>query len=201
VRSSIDATTGTYVTVIDLDEAAARPVGPPVDRLRRWRRAVIAAALLLVGALIGSSITYRQVVGRQEQLRDSRVSVLVLATMNPAEGGTARRVGGFRRPASVAADIQVTIVNTGPVAINVPSLSGAQSGVTLSITDKQRWIDPGTSITADAFVTVECGVGYPLRDLEATLSVVTVDDTSRLSPVKFDAGPWNDQFEEPCRGS
>ena len=138
---------------------------------------------------------------RQEQLRDSTVSVLVLATMNPAEGGTARRVAGSQRPASVATDLQVTIVNTGPAAINVSSLSGAQPGVTLSITDRPRWIDPGTSITADAFVTVQCGVGYPLRDLEAMLSVVAYDDTSRLSPVKFDAGPWNDQFEEPCRGS
>jgi archaellum component FlaF (FlaF/FlaG flagellin family) len=187
------------VNVIDLDEAAARPVEPPVDRLRRWRRAVIATTLLLVGALIGGSITYRQVVGRQEQLRDSTVSVLVLATRT-AEGGTARRVAGLQRPASVATDVQVTMVNTGPVAINVPSLSGAQPGVTLSTTEKQRWIDPGTSVTADAVVTVECGVGYPLRDLEATLSVETVDETSRLSPVRFSAGPWNDQLDEPCRG-
>lgn len=185
------------MNVIDLDEAAARPVGRPVDRLRRWRRAVIAAALLLVGALIGSFITYRQVAARQEQVRNSTVSVLVLATINPADGGAAR-VAGTRRPASVATGVQVTIVNTGPVEINVPSLSGAQRGVTLSITDKQRWINPGTSITADALVTVQCAIGYPLRELEAMLSV-TVDDTSRLSPVKFDASSWNDQLEEPCR--
>jgi hypothetical protein len=187
--------------VIDLDEAAAPPAEPRGDRRRRWRRAAIAAALLLIGALIGSSITYRQVVARQEELRDSTVSVLVLATINPAEGGTASRVAGSQRAASVAADVQVTIVNTGPAAINVPSLSAAQPGVTLSITAKQRWIDPGAAVTADAVVTVECMVGYPIRDLEATLSVLAWDDTSRLSPVKFSAGPWNDQLEEPCRGS
>jgi hypothetical protein len=187
--------------VIDLDEVAARPVGPPRDRRRRWRRAAIAGALLLVGALIGGYLTYGQVVGRQEQLRNSTVSVLVLATMNPAEEGTPRRVAGSPRHASVATDVQVTIVNTGPVAINVPSLSGTRPGVTLSIIDKQRWIDPGRSITADAVVTVDCAVGYPLRDLKAMLSVVTMDDTSRLSPVTFDAGPWNDQLEEPCGGS
>jgi hypothetical protein len=72
-----------------------------------------------------------------------------------------------------------------------------QRGVTLSITDKQRWIEAGTSITADAVVTVTCAVGYPLGDLKATLSVVTVDDALRLLPVQLAADPWNAQLYLP----
>jgi hypothetical protein len=161
----------------------------------------IAGALLLAGALIGSSITYRQVTAHQQELRDATVSVLVFATINPAEGDLAGRVAGSPRAASVATDVQVTIVNTGPAAINVPSLSAAQPGVTLSVTERQRRIDPGAAVTADAVVTVECTVGYPLQDLVATLSVQAFDDTARLSPVTFSAGPWNGRLEGPCRGS
>lgn len=183
------------MNVIDLDKPAALP-----RRYRRlpWRRAAVAGALLLVGALIGGFLTYAGDAARREQRRDSTVSVLVLATMNPAETSTPHRVAG-PWPAPVTADVQVTIVNTGPAAIDVERLSGASNGVTLSITDKQRWIDPGTSVVADAVVIADCVAGLPLGELEATLSVVTADDTARQSPVKFAAGLWSDQLEEPCR--
>jgi hypothetical protein len=196
VTQSLDAAAGNHVNVIDLDEPVAQRERPS---RHRWRGAAVAGALLLVGALIGGLLTHARDVARQGQRSRSTVSAVVLATRNPAEPGTPHRVAGMPWPAPVTADVQVTIVNAGPAAINVPRLSGVQRGVTLSITDKQRWIDPGTSTTADAVVTVTCAVGYPLGDLKATLSVVTVDDALRLLPVQFAADPWNAQLDEQCR--
>jgi hypothetical protein len=95
-------------------------------------------------------------------------------------------------------DTQITIVNTGPVSINVPSLSGKRPGVALTITEKPRWIQAGRAVTADAVLTIECAVGLPLLDVTADLTVDTGQDDTRQMSVTFWAGTWEPRVATAC---
>jgi hypothetical protein len=180
------------MNVIDLD----RPPAAPTPRAGKR-----SAALLLVGALLGGAATYGWTVRREADVRDRQVSVFVFAdaaqSPNGARGGNVV-IGG--RVASVTLTRRVTLVNAGPVPINIRNLAADRPGVALRGVEKQRWIQPGATAQADADVQVDCARGLPLGRLPVILSVQTRDERARQARAKdyFDGSAWSEQAEMAC---
>lgn len=96
----------------------------------------------------------------------------------------------------------MTLVNAGPLPVNIRDLSASRPGVSVRGVDKQRWVEPGATVQADADVQVDCAHGLPLGRLPVTLSVQTYDDENREARLRegFDGTPWSEQAEVACAG-
>lgn len=189
------------MTVIDLDEPAQRrPQRAGRPRLG-WRRGCCAAALLGVGALIGASGTYGWTTQRLQDSRASQVSVLVFAKAQSMLGVSGEvRVGGRVTTTGILG--QLMIVNAGPVPINVEAVRVDAAGLTVRTMTRERRIEPGGAVQADADVQVDCAVAGPIAMLEASLRVETFDERVRELPaaLRFDGAPWNEPVQRACAG-
>ena len=184
------------MNVIDLD----RPTPEPRERKPNG---ALAVALLLVGAVLGGVATYGWTVRRLAAVRDREVSVFVFADAGRSLEGAGRgSVVLDGRVASVTLTRRVTLVNAGPVPVNIRNLAGGRPGVALRGVEKQRWVQPGGTMQADADVQVDCARGLPLGRLPVTLSVQTADERARQAGAKgvFDGTPWSEQAEIACAG-
>ena len=184
------------MSVIDLDRPpAATP--PPARRVSR--RLLTSIAILLTGAVLGSAATWTYA-GHRDPHRDSRVSVLVLPdTAAQVDTGVGRVVmDGEVVDATLTR--RVTLVNAGPRPVNVHNLNAVRPGLTVRGTDKQRWIEPGAAVQADADIRVTCSGGLPIRELSVRLDVQTDDEQERTATAVLDATQWNDQARVACDG-
>jgi hypothetical protein len=182
------------MNVIDLDRPAVVAVPP---RRSHQRFAVVA---LIVGVLLGGAGTYVWNMRRQSAARDGEVSVFVLADAGrPLDGGSVLLDG---RVASVTLVWRVTLINAGPVPVNVRNLTADRPGVTVRGVEKQRWLAPGETAQADADVQVDCARGLPLGRLPVTLSVQTFDERTRLARPReaLDGNPWTARMQTACAG-
>jgi hypothetical protein len=183
--------------VIDLD----RPASVPPSRSRKSHLLLLSA--LAVGAVLGASATYGWFGGRQAAAKDRQVSVFVFAQASPfIDDIPADSVVLDGRVATVTLTRRVTFVNAGPAPINVRDLSASRPGVSVHGVDKERWIEPGATVQADADVFVDCAHGLPLGRLPVTLSVRTADEQDRQTRLRdgFDGTPWSEQAEVACTG-
>lgn len=183
------------MNVIDLDRPAAVP--PAHDR----KAHLLVASALLIGAVLGASATYGWFARRQAAVQDRQVSVFVFAEASPFVDGTpANSIVRDGRVATVTLTRRVTLVNAGPMPINIRELSASRPGVSVRGVDEQRWIAPGATVQADADVQVDCVRGLPLGWLPVTLSVQTYDDEDRQARPRdgFDGTPWSEQAEVAC---
>lgn len=186
------------MNVIDLD----RPAAPAAPKKRAPHAFTLTTLVIgvVIGVVIGGLVTYEWNLRRQAVERDGEVSVLVFADAGKLiDDGTVVLHG---RVASVTLTRRVTLVNVGPAPVNVRNLIADRRGVTVRGVEKQRWLDPGASVQADAEVQVDCLRGLPLGRLPVTLSVQTQDDRSRIARPKevFDGTPWSGQAEIACAG-
>jgi hypothetical protein len=185
------------MNVIDLDRPA---IVPPARSRKSY---LLVASALVIGAVLGACATYGWSVGRKATARDRQVSVFVFADASPfIDGIPADSVVLNGRVATVTLTRRVTLVNAGPVPINIRDLTASRPGVSVRGVDKQRWVGPGATVQADADVYVDCAHGLPLGQLPITLSVQTFDDESREARLRdgFDGTPWNEQAEVACTG-
>jgi hypothetical protein len=183
------------MNVIDLD----RPAAVPVARQRKSHLLVVSA--LIIGAVLGASATYGCFARRQAAARDRQVAVFVFAEASPfVDGSPADSVVLGGRVATVTLTRRVTLVNAGPMPINIRELSASRPGVSVRGVDKQRWVAPGATVQADADVQVDCVHGLPLGRLPVTLSVRTYDDQDREARPRegIDGTPWSEQAEVAC---
>jgi hypothetical protein len=181
--------------VIDLD----RPATVPSPLSRKSRLLILSA--LTFGAVLGASATYGWIKGQQAQ--DRQVSVFVFAEASPfIDNIPADSVVLDGRVATVTLTRRVTLVNAGPVPINIRDLSASRPGVSVHGVDQERWIEPGATVQADADVSVDCAHGLPLGRLPVTLSVRTADEQDRQTWLRdgFDGTPWSEQAEVACTG-
>jgi hypothetical protein len=179
--------------VIDLDSPAVVP--PARDR----KSHALVASALVVGAVLGACATYGWVAGRQAKER--QVSAFVFAEASPfVDDLPAGSVVVDGRVATITLTRRVTLVNAGPVPINVRDFSASRPGVSIQGVDKQRWIEPGAMVQADADVFVDCAHGLPLGRLAVTLRVETSDEEDREARPRggIDGTPWNEQAEVAC---
>lgn len=183
--------------MIDLD----RPAAVPPDRNRRSH--LLVAAALVAGAVLGAAVTYGWSARRQAAVQDRQVSVLVFAESSQfLDGLQTGSVVLDGRVATVTLTRRVTVVNAGPLPINIRDLSGSRPGVSVHGVDKRRWVAPGAAVRADADVQVDCAHGLPLGRLPVTLSVRTSDHEDREARPRdgFDGTPWSEQAEAACAG-
>ncbi|AGL14324.1 hypothetical protein [Actinoplanes sp. N902-109] len=185
--------------VIDLDRPAPRRPRPA----RRHARPLTAAAgVLVLGAALGAAGTHRWSQWRQERAQAAAVSVLVLADTGPQADDAG--VGGtvlHDRVTDASLTRRVTLVNAGPLPIDVHNLAVDRPGLTVRGVDKQRWLKHGETAQADADITVRCGRGLPIGKLPVRLSVRTTDEHERTTTVSLDATEWNDQARLACDGA
>ncbi|MFI7540059.1 hypothetical protein [Actinoplanes sp. NPDC049599] len=183
------------MNVIDLD----RPAVVPPARSRKLH--LLVASALVIGAVLGASATYGWSAGRLAADRERQVSVFVFAEASPfVDGSPADSVVLNGRVATVTLTRRVTLVNAGPVPINIRDLSASRPGVSVRGVDKQRWVAAGATVQADADVSVDCVHGLPLGRLPITLSVQTFDEHDRETRLRegFDGTPWSEQAEVAC---
>ncbi|MFI5935879.1 hypothetical protein [Actinoplanes sp. NPDC051494] len=184
--------------VIDLDRPAA--VRQPPAR-RRPRTLVAAAAVLLLGILLGGAGTRCWDNWQQHRFLAGVISVLVLADTGPQsnEAGVGAIVVNDRvTEASLVR--RVTLVNAGPLPVDVHDLSVDRPGLTLRGTEKQRRIGHGESVRADADIRIVCAHGLPLKKLLVRLEVRTSDEQEHVAVAVLDATQWNDQARIACDG-
>src|SRR4051812_29104899 len=126
------------MNVIDLDRPSVVPPAP------QRRPHLLVACALVIGAVLGASATYGVIARRQAADRDRRVSVFVFAEASPFVDDTpADSVVSDGRVATVTLTRRVTLLNAGPMPINIRDLSASRPGVSVQGVDKQRWIAPG----------------------------------------------------------
>jgi hypothetical protein len=184
--------------VIDLDQP---PVERPRPARRRPRTLIAVAGVLAVGAVLGGVGTHGWLEWRQQRTLAAEVSVLVLADTGPQANDAG--VGGTvinDRVTEAALTRRVTLVNAGPLPIDVHDLSVDRPGLTIRGVDKQRWIKQGEAVQADADIRVRCGHGLPIGQLPVRLFVRTTDDRERTAVATLDAAQWNDQARIACDG-
>ncbi|WP_153040091.1 hypothetical protein [Actinoplanes sp. TFC3] len=184
--------------VIDLDR-------PPTERRppARLRPHVLVAAagVLVVGAAIGGVGAYGWSTARVERARNAEVSVVILADTGPQANDAG--VGGTvlnDRVTDASLTRRVTLVNAGPLPVDVHDLSVDRPGLTVRGVDKSRWIKQGEAVQADADIRVRCGRGLPIGELQVRLFVRTYDDRERTAVATLDATEWNDQARLACNG-
>jgi len=184
--------------VIDLDRPAVAS-SPP--RRRFSRRLLTSLAILLTGAVLGGAGTWTYAANREERTWNSHISVLVLPETGPqsddAEVGSVVVDG---RVVDASLTRRLTLVNAGPLPVNVHNLTAVRPGLTVRGTDKQRWIGPGEAVQADADVRVACSRGLPIPRLSLRLDVQTYDEVERTVTTELDATQWNDQARVACEG-
>ncbi|GGQ67669.1 hypothetical protein [Couchioplanes azureus] len=176
------------MSLIDLDRPPAR---------RRPGRLMAAVSVLAVGAVLGGAATSY----RDHRARSSEISVLVLPDTGPQSDDAG--VGGVvLRGKVVDASLtrQVTLVNAGPLPINVHNLSAVRSGLVVQGVERQRWIKHGESVQAEADIRVVCARGLPIGRLPVTLAVQTYDEREHTTVVVLDATQWNEQVRVACQG-
>jgi hypothetical protein len=177
--------------VIDLD----RPV---VEKPQKKHPFALVA--LVVGVLLGGTATYGWYVQHETAAKEREVAVFVFADSSQyVDGGSVVLHG---RVASVTVTRRVTLVNAGPVPVNVRNLRADQPGLRVRGVEKQRWVAPGDTVQADADVEIDCFRGLPLGRFPVTLSVETEDaQTQEAAPRDvFDGSAWSEQAEIACRG-
>ena len=186
------------MSVIDLDRPAAAT--PPPAR-RRPHRLITAFAILLTGAVLGGAGTWTYDHNHEDRVQNSRISVLVLPDTGPQANDAG--IGGVVLDGKVTdASLTrgVTLVNAGPLPVNVHNLSVVEPGLTVRGTEKQRWIQSGEAVHADAEITIMCPSGLPIGRLSVHLDVQTYDEQERTATAVLDATQWNDQARVACDG-
>ena len=183
--------------VIDLD----RPAAVPSARQRKLH--VLVGSALVIGAVLGASATYGWSARREAAVRDRPVAVFVFAEAGALHDDVPAGsvvLGG--RVATVTLTRRMTVVNAGPVAVDVRDLTGARVGVSVRGVADELWIAPGATVQAEADVQVDCGHGLPLGRLSVTLAVHTPDDGGRevRRRESLDGTPWSQHAEAACAG-
>ncbi|OJF11023.1 hypothetical protein [Couchioplanes caeruleus] len=174
------------MSLIDLDRPPAR---------RRPGRLLAAVAVLAVGAVLGGAATSY----REYRARSSEISVLVLADTGPQSndaGVGAVVVRGKVVDASLTR--RVTLVNAGPLPVNVHNLSAVRYGLVVQGVERKRWIKHGQSVQAEADIRVVCAGGLPFGRLPVTLAVQTYDEREHTAVAVLDATQWNEQARLAC---
>jgi hypothetical protein len=172
--------------VIDLDQAPQYRTPPARAPKRGWQLALV---LFLAGAIVGCVTTYflwfRPLAASAEAA--SQADSSVVAVLLYAEPGVT--TVDYERE-RVRIEAQVSVVNAGPVPVNVLAVRVDRPGVAVHSLEKERQIEPGTALPVDVVVEWTCAADQPTA-LAATVYVETADEqTRKVSPVALSGTPW-----------
>jgi hypothetical protein len=181
---------------LDLPERLPPVSDEPWSRARRW---IVSVVLLVVGGLVGSLVTHRWQAHELREADASVVSLVALADFSgrPALGLSFDNVGP--KTTAVSLDAHVTIVNTGPMTVDVRRFTVDQPGMVVrGFTGGP--IGPATTMAAQLLFEIDCAVSDRDRLLAvpASLSVETLVGDRREVAVTIGGNPWVRQVEAAC---
>jgi hypothetical protein len=182
---------GTETPVIDLDQPAPSPGKASRIRWHRWSAAKIPAVAALVLMMVSGTLGAfgAAFLTAQHAHPDHRPSFSVLAFADQGRG-PAEFENGLAR-----LDGQLTVVNAGPVPINVRSLQTTPGDVQFRHVTQGRSIEPGAASQMDVVVSLVCPTPSG-RDHVVSISgrsslILEATEGSRMSSsVNFDSGAW-----------
>jgi hypothetical protein len=181
--------------VIDLD---VPPPQPPASA-GRTRPLVALSVAFAVAVSLGAAGLPSWQRHRTLQAESDVVSVRIATDGNAGADGS--EVGGVvsgGRVTDASLNRRVTLVNTGPLPLEVRELVADGPGV--RVRGEAHRLAPGQSVQAEADVDVVCSRGLPIRTLPVRLRVRTADDELRTATATLDATRWNDQARTVCAG-
>ena len=168
--------------VVDLDalpDLGASP-GRPTRARARPGPALVVVAALVAGALAGAGISRHR--NDQAAERSDRAAVTVAAQASAIEP--------FTLPIGIGAQLQVTVTNLGPLAVEViasdRTRSDTDQGTTrqavVTVLGARTSVGPGTSVSVEMRLPVDCRAG---RLITTTLPVRTADGARHTVPVSL----------------
>jgi hypothetical protein len=179
---------------LDLPEPLPPVSGDTRSRARLWMVGVI---FLAAAGLVGGLVTYRWQAHKVREANASVVSIVALADFSDSLGAVqwSTSVGG--RTTAVSLDAHVTIVNTGPMPVDVLGLTVDQPGMVLRGYTGGR-IAPAAAMAAQLDVQVDCAAGHRLLAVPASLSAKTLSVDQHEIAVTIGGDPWVRQVEVVC---
>jgi hypothetical protein len=179
---------------LDLPERFPPVSDEPRSRARRWMVSVI---LLVVGSLVGGLVTHRWQAHKLREADASAVSLVALADFSGRPGLVQSFDNVGRKTTAVSLDAQVTIVNTGPMAVDVLRFTVDQPGMVLrGFTGGP--IGPATTMAAQLLLEIDCAVSGRLLAVPASVSAETLAGDRREIAVTIGGNPWVRQVEAAC---
>lgn len=179
---------------LDLPERLPPVSDGPRSRARRWMVSVI---LLVVGGLVGGLVTHRWQAHKLRETDASVVSLVALADFSGRPGLVQSSANVGRKTTVVPLDAHVTIVNTGPMAVEVLRFTVDQPGMVLrGFTGGP--IRPATTMAAQLLLEIDCAVSGRLLEVPASLSAETLAGDRREIAVTIGGEPWVQQVEAAC---
>ncbi|WP_033342471.1 hypothetical protein [Catenuloplanes japonicus] len=170
---------------IDLDAPETAAPRPPRARV------VLAVIALAVAAAGGAAWGHDRARAQRRALDEATVALAVV----PGRPG---ETGGNLLHAQVTGVI--TLINAGPLPVEIRTFQGAGAGITLTGIDRRRRIDPGVASGMQAVAVVDCNPGVPLTPLQLDVWVRTVDDVARETqlPLGLKGSAWDDAVSVAC---
>ncbi|MFI5842473.1 hypothetical protein ACIA8K_22470 [Catenuloplanes sp. NPDC051500] len=162
-----------------------RPVPPPALALI----VVVAAA---GGAFLGAAWGHDRAVVQRREVDAATVKLLVYGD------GQSMSVGGNLLQVQLTGGI--TLINAGPMPVEIETFRGSAPGITLTGIERRRWIDPGVSSTLQAMMVVNCNPGITLTPVQVDAWVRTDDGESRETrlPLSLKGTIWDDAVSKAC---
>lgn len=182
---------------LDLPERFPPVSGDAHSRAHLWIMSVI---LLVVGGLVGGLVTYRWQVHKLRDANASVASVVALPDFSDRPGLVHSFADVDRKTTAVSLDVHVTIVNTGPMAVDVLGFEVDQPGLVLRGYTGGR-IGPAATMAAQLEFQTDCAVSRRLFVVPVLLSVKTLAGDRREIAVTIGGNPWVRQVEAACASS
>ncbi|MEU4235950.1 hypothetical protein [Actinoplanes sp. NPDC026619] len=179
---------------LDLPERFPPVSGDAHSRVRRWIASVI---LLVVGGLVGGLGTHRWQAHKSREADASVVSIVALADFSGPPGLAQSFAGVGRKTTAVPLDAHVTIVNTGPMAVDVLGIAVDQPGMVLRGYTGGR-IEPAATMATQLELEIDCAVSRRLLAVPVSLSAETLAGDRREIAVTIGGNPWVRQVETAC---
>lgn len=182
---------------LDLPERFPPVPGDTYSRTRRW---IVGVTLLVVGGLAGGLVTHRWQAHRAREADASVVSVVALTDFGDEPGLVRSSAAEDRTTTAAYLDAHVTIVNTGPMAVELVGFTIDQPGMVLRGYTGGR-IGPAATMAAQLDIQVDCAVSRRLLAVPVSLSAATLAGDRREIAVTMGGNPWVRQVGAACAGS
>lgn len=146
------------------------------------------ALLIGTGAVAGAG-TYRWQTRQQRLADESIASLLVLGTTGWASDGQEGQL--------VWVDSSVTVVNYGPLPVEVSGIRAARGNLTISPVGPDV-VRPG-ALPLRVRLTLSCAARVSNEPVPIVISVRTADGTPRQVTSVMAATPWQNAYDAVCR--
>ncbi|GIF22737.1 hypothetical protein Ate02nite_54670 [Paractinoplanes tereljensis] len=153
--------------------------------------------LLVVGGLVGGLVTHRWQAHTSREADASVISVVALTDFGDRPGLVQSSAGVGSETTAVSLNAHVTIVNAGPMALDVLGFAVDQPGMVLLGYTAGR-VGPAATMAVQLAFQIECAVSRGLLAVPASLSVETVAGDRRQITVTIGGNPWVRQVQAAC---